>query len=109
MTIRAGKLRHVMEIEQATESRNAIGEAIQTWSTFATRHVSVEPFQGREFWSAKQVNAERNLRVRMRYLEGLTTKMRLNWRARSRLFDILSIVDVNERNHEMLLLVEERL
>ena len=109
MSIRAGRLRHVMEIEQATETRNAIGEAVQTWATFATRRVSIEPFQGREFWSAKQVNAERQLRVRMRHVDGLTTKMRLNWMAQSRIFDILSVVNASERNHEMILMVEEKL
>lgn len=104
--MRAGQLRHSVTIEQATESQNAIGEAIQTWTTFAKRRASVQPFQGREFWSAKQFNAESNLRVRLRYLTGLTTKMRISWNGR--LFDIRSIVNADERNRELILIVEEQ-
>ncbi len=104
--MRAGKLRHQITIQQNTPARNGKGEEIDSWSTFATRYAAVIPLTGRELFNAQQRHAEAELRMELRYFSGVTTKMRVSWD--SRLFDILHIANLDERDRELHLLVKER-
>jgi SPP1 family predicted phage head-tail adaptor len=103
--MQAGKLRHRVTIQQATETRNTLGEAIKTWSTVATVYASVEPIRGREFFAAEQVQSEISHRVRMRYRSGLAPRMRLLYG--SRMLQIEAVIDVEERHRETQLMCRE--
>jgi len=103
--MRAGKLRHQIVIEQSTEARNSVGEVTASWATFATVRASVEPMQGRESFVASQDLAERTVRFRIRYLAGITPKMRVSYDSRT--FDIQSVVNREERNRETHILCRE--
>jgi len=98
-------LRHRITIEQVTETVNSVGEPIITWTTFAIVWASVAPLDGREFWASKQINSEVTGKIKIRYLSGINTKMRVLFG--SRVFDIEAILNVEERNKEMTLLVKE--
>lgn len=103
--MQAGKLRHQVTIQQATETRNTLGEAIRTWSTVATVWASVEPLRGREFFDAEQVQSEISQRVRMRYRSGIKPTMRLLYG--SRILQIQAVIDVDERHREIHLMCRE--
>lgn len=103
--MRAGPLRHQIVIEQTTETRDTSGGVIDTWSTFATVWASVSPLIGREYMAAKQVSADVTHKIRMRYLSGVTPKMRVSWDSRT--FDIGSILNVDERDIEMVIMATE--
>lgn len=49
------------------------------WSTFAEVWASVEPLQGREYWNAQQTQSDITHKVRMRWLEGVDSKMQIVW------------------------------
>lgn len=74
--MRAGRLRHRLQLQRAVEARNGYGEVIQAWSTAATVWGSAEPLQGREYQLAKQTQAETMMRFRIRY----RTDVRPSWR-----------------------------
>lgn len=103
--MKAGKLRHRITIQKATEAPNAYGEMVQTWGTFATVSASVEPLRGRELWAAGGQQARVTTRIRIRYLRGVTSKMRVLFGSRA--FEIESIIDPEERNAEMQLMCQE--
>ena len=103
--MRAGKLRRQLEIQQAVESRDTTGAVVTTWGTFATVHGSVEPLRGREFWAAREMQAEVDTRIRIRYLEGVTPKMQVL--DGSRKFLIYSVIDPESRHQEMQLMARE--
>lgn len=103
--MQAGRLRHRVTIQNAVEARNAYGEAIKTWSTVATVYASVEPIRGREMFDAEQVQSEVTHRVRLRYRPGLTSQMRLLFNGR--MFEIQTVINVNERNREVQLMCKE--
>ena len=99
--INAGRLRERVTVQQAAESRNAIGETLLSWATFAERWASVEGVSSRESLAYGQQQIDVTHRVRMRYLAGLTQSMRLQWRGRT--LEIVSLLEHNNRSeHELL-------
>lgn len=103
--MRAGRLRHRVTIQQCTETQNSYGEAVKEWTDYATVWASVEPAKGREFWESQQVNAEITGTVVMRYLAGVKSKMRVLYDGR--VFEILAVINPDERNRELQLAVKE--
>jgi SPP1 family predicted phage head-tail adaptor len=101
MALDAGTLRERVTVQQATENRNRLGEAISEWSTFAEVWASVNGVTAREYLLAGQQQIELSHRVKMRYLSGLTSKMRLSWRGRT--LEIISILEHENRSiHELI-------
>lgn len=101
MMIHAGKLRERVTVQQATETRNSLGEVVQAWSTFATVSASVEGISSREALQQGQVQTDVSHRVQIRYLTGLTHNMRLSWR--DRVLEIVSVLEHGNRSeHEIL-------
>ena len=95
-----GRLRERVTIQQAAESRNALGETVQSWGTFAERWASVEGVTAREALAAGQLEVSITHRVRLRYVAGLTQQMRLIWRGRT--LEIVSLLEHNNRSeHEL--------
>ena len=96
-----GRLRERITIQQATESRNALGESVQAWATFAERWASVDGLSSREVLLTGQQQTEVTHRVRLRYVEGFTSTMRILWR--SRVLEITSLLEHHSRSvHEAL-------
>lgn len=100
-----GRLRERVTVQSATETRNNLGESVQTWSTFAERWASVEGLSGREVLLSGQQQTEVTHRVRMRYVEGMTQRMRLFWRGR--VLEITSLLEHNNRTEHELLCTED--
>jgi SPP1 family predicted phage head-tail adaptor len=99
--IQPGRLRERITVQQATESRNSLGESVQSWSTFAERWASVDGLSSREVLLTGQQQTEITHRVRMRYLDGFASTMRILWRGR--VLEITSLLEHNNRSeHEVL-------
>ena len=97
----AGTLRERVTVQQASESRNRLGESVLEWATFAEVWANVQGVSAREFLLAGQQQVELSHRVKMRYLTGLTSKMRLSWRGRT--LEIISILEHENRSiHELI-------
>jgi len=103
--MRAGKLKKRVVIQKNTPTQDAYGSEVESWATFATRWASVEPLKGQEFFAAQQTDAALTVAFRLRYLAGVTTEMRVSYN--SRLFDIHSAINVDERNRELILMCTE--
>lgn len=88
-------------VQTPTESANAIGEPILTWSTFATRWIAILPLSGTEQITALANEGNVTHRIRMRYTAGLKPKMRLV--SDGRTFEIMSVVERGRREeHELM-------
>jgi len=103
--MRSGPLRHWVTIRTYTKSRDSYGAEVETWADFADTWASVEPLIGREYMAAKQVSAEVSHKIRMRYIAGLLPTMKIAWGARE--FEIVSILNVQERNTEIVIMATE--
>jgi SPP1 family predicted phage head-tail adaptor len=86
--------------------RDASGEPIPAWPTYATRYAAIESLSGRELLAAQQRFAETTHQVRMRYLAGLTADtMRIKHGVR--IFDITGVLDVDDRHQEHIVFCKE--
>ena len=103
--MRIGRLRHRIEIQQATETRNNYGEPVVSWATFRKCWASVEPLRGRELWAALEQQARVSTRIRIRYLADVTPKMRVVFGSKTYLIN--AVIDHEERHVEMQLMCEE--
>lgn len=66
--MRAGKLRHRLIFEEATEtaSESGSGEMLKTWDEVGTRWGSVDPLSGKELFTAQQTSSRVSHRVTIR-------------------------------------------
>lgn len=106
-TIRSGKLRHMVQIQQITTGKGSSGGATEVASTFANVWASIEPMSGREFFAAAQRHAEATHVITIRYLADIVPKMRIVFGTRS--FDIISALNDDELGKRLSLVCTERL
>jgi len=75
------------------------------WSTFCNCFANVSFSTGNESDTEDQQQSKNTGTIRIRYTPGIKPKMRISYS--DRYFEILSVVDVNERNREMILTISE--
>lgn len=107
--IKAGKYNKVITVQKRDYDKerknNTYGNSRPIWKNVATVRASVEPLQGREYFSGPFQIGENIIRIRIRYLEGITRKMRIRYG--NRLFDIYSVIDGMESHRELQLMCKE--
>lgn len=106
MALRIGSFNRRIIIEQLTEARDAIGGVTESWSTFAPLWAEFISQTGREFATAKQIHAALDCLIRVRYVAGVTSKMRVRYG--TRIFNIIAPpIDFKEKHVELHLLCQE--
>jgi SPP1 family predicted phage head-tail adaptor len=105
--MRAGSLNCRVAIEHQTLAPNSIGEDEITWTTFATVWAAIEPATGNTYYAAKQLESKTDGRIRIRYIEGLKSTMRIKYN--DRIFNILSIIHPKEDRREIQIIYSEAL
>ncbi len=100
-----GEMRHRITFQQPIKTPDGYkGQTVQ-WQNVATVWASVEPLTGREYFYSHQIKAELTHRVRIRYREGITEKMRI--KHRERVLAIESILDLKEEHKTIEILCRE--
>jgi SPP1 family predicted phage head-tail adaptor len=100
-----GKLRERVTIQQATATRNSLGEAVLSWSDVSTVWASVEGVAAREALESGKQEVNITHRVRMRYVTALTQQMRLQWRGRT--LEIVSLLEYGNRTEHVAICEEK--
>ncbi len=103
--MRIGELRHRVTIQQKSVTQDTYGAAVETWTALAMVWASVEPLQGKEYFSSQQMVAQVDHRIRIRYRAGITPAMRLVWGSRT--FDIQAVIEPETRQRELQLMCRE--
>lgn len=106
MALPAGDLWTRITIEQPTESRNAVGEPVLAWSTFATVWADVQSLSSREMERYGETVGFMTHRVKIRYLSGLTSSMRIQYR--NRVLEIGQILEQDRLWHQEIICTEKR-
>jgi len=76
------------------------------WEEFATVYADLRPLTGRELFSAQQVQSMVNFKLETEYVAGVTSEMRVA--VSSRVFEIETVLNVNESNRSLELLCVEK-
>lgn len=112
--MQAGKLRQRLTIQRRIETQNSTGEVEQRYEDWQTVWGSIEPISGREYFSAQQIQSDITTRIRLRYQPGITPKMRIahvigaGSPTQFQYFDIESVLHINQRNREIVLMCIRR-
>lgn len=104
--MRAGRLRHRLDFESPNTAVDSYGEAtLEPWTLSTILWGSLEPLSGRELIAAQQAQAETTHRVRVRYEADIVPTMRISYGGRY--FQILSIINREERGRELEIMCKE--
>lgn len=108
--MRAGRLRHRLRFERATETQNQFGEPVQSWVEIKTVWGAVEPLRGAERQRANQTAASEDVRIVARYSPALSD---LNPEDRcvalGKTYDIKAVLNIDERNREFNVMAREHI
>lgn len=105
MATRIGKLRHNVELQSSTSTVDTYGQKTKTWHPYAIVWAEIVPLAGRELEHAKQVSAETNHRIRIRYRSDVAAVDRVKWD--NRIFEITAVLDADHRKTELTLMASE--
>lgn len=95
--MRSGDLRKRITLQRPVVTRDAEGDETRTWMDVRTVWAQIEPLSGREFFEVQVQTGEITTRIRIRYMQGITTMWRVKYRARY--FEIVAPpINLNERN-----------
>lgn len=105
--MKAGQLRHKMVIERATTSRASTGHAQQTWATHLLRFAAIRPLSSKELLAYNiQIQTEATHEITLRGPLDITTKDRIKFG--ERIFNIIGVINVDERNKEIKVTAKEK-
>jgi SPP1 family predicted phage head-tail adaptor len=105
--MRAGTLRHIVSIQaRDTAQESVYGSQGTTWTeVYGNVPVAITPLTGKEREIAMAIFPDSQFEIDMRYLPGLTVSHRIVYG--TRIFDILNIDNIDERNRELVLTCKE--
>lgn len=99
----AASLRNRIQIQQKTSQPDGRGGFHSaTWSTIASAWASIEPKAGMEIWVDDHIETVGRVKIRLRYLAGLTTAHRIVG-PDGTIFNIREVLDIEFRHavHEL--------
>lgn len=89
------------------EKENALSQIEQVLTEVKTVWASVEPTRGREYQEAQRVRPELTYKITTRFHKEVTPDMIIKWRERC--FNIVSIINVRERNEMLEIICTEKI
>jgi SPP1 family predicted phage head-tail adaptor len=103
--VKAGALRHVVEVDEPITSRASTGEELVSFERAFRARADIEPLTGREVLLLGGIEETFNTRIVLRY-SPTTARIKAKWRLRHRgtTYNIGSIVNTAMRDRELELL-----
>lgn len=95
----------IIEIQEKTVSYNGYNEPIYTWASIAQVWAQISTTGGGEFYAAQKLNSAVQVLFKIRYGNSVNVQNRIRYE--NRIFEILSINDVDESHRELLISAKE--
>lgn len=99
--LRVGQHRQRLTLQSpaTTETFDSFGQPVPSWTTIGTFWGYLRPLMGQEAVVAKQIKAEATHKLTTRYLgSAVTVNPTYRWLLGSRIFGIVEVINVEERN-----------
>ena len=103
--MKIGKLKHRVILQRKEITEDELKQQTETWVDFAYVWAEVQPLSGREYFAAKQENAEVTTRITIRHLKDVKPDMRVLFN--EKVYEILSVINPYERNVSLVLMCRE--
>ncbi len=104
MPMNAGDLKHKIQILSKQTITDEEGFTKEDYVVFADTWAKVTPTQGREFYQAAAIQAEKDVKFTIRYRKGITNDMQVKYN--NQIYRIKSIIDWNEEHRYIDLICE---
>jgi SPP1 family predicted phage head-tail adaptor len=101
-----GRLRHRVTLEAMTATADGAGGFSEAWNAWNTVWAAVEPLEGTERLRAMQTGADVTHRVTIRFLPGVTSRLRVLHNGRV-LHVVSPPIDHEERRQWLVLMCHE--
>lgn len=101
----AGKLNRRITIQRKTVTPDSYNQPIETWKDEFSLWAQVISSGGREYYAAQKLNASTEIVFSVRYTTGIASTDRIKYG--SRVFEILSVNDVNGMREELQISAKE--
>lgn len=113
--VRAGRFDKVITLQQEIKPKaNPKGKIISSgsvsakqWEDVKTVRASIEPIQGREYFSGAFAIGETMIRVRIRYQPDIEINRKMRIKYGNRILKIENVIDSKERHEELQLMCKE--
>ena len=106
MPLDAGDLWARVTIQKPTQSRNDVGETTLAWADYATVWANVQSLGGREAQRYAETIGLSTHKVRVRFITGLTSTMRVIYNDRT--LEIGQINELERRWYQEIICTEKR-
>ncbi len=93
--MRAGALRHRVQLLELVETENDYGEIVKSWDDWKSVWGLVEDMRGQELYLARQAQSEVDVTITIRYIDDIPPTMRA--KHGSRIFRIDGITRPDDR------------
>lgn len=95
--MRIGALDRRIQLQSSTKTRNAVGESVDDWSTYATVWANVRELRAKEYFEGEQKIEERLTKFIIRYRADVDEKHRVLYN--DQLFDIQPTTELGRRQY----------
>lgn len=97
----AGRMRESIIINSPPSGQDGYGAPNGTWTEVLRTRASFDPLIGKEYYAAQETQSKVEVKFRLRYRDGIQNSYRVSHNGID--YDILSAVNVEGRNRELLL------
>lgn len=103
--MKTGDLNRIISIQSKIKTEDSIGSWSETWVEFTETRAAIWPVSAGEQVKNQQIENQVTHRIRMRYQAGIIPEMRIVHK--SRIFEIISIINVQEEDRWLDLICTE--
>lgn len=95
-TVKIGNLKHRITFQSVVTTTNENGFDIETWVDHKTVWAAVSNLNGREYFAAATIQAEKTVKFIVRFIKDVTESMRINFEGKQ--YNITSIDNIKYEN-----------
>ena len=103
--MRVGSLKYKIIFQEQTQTKSSVGQPKNTWNDILTTWASIQTISGKEQFLSNQNFQTLSHKLRVRYSKLINSKQRILFG--NRIFKILAVLNIYEKNKEFEILVEE--
>ena len=103
----SGKLRHVIDIQEKSNVPDGAGGITESWTDLYTGvRASINTKVSSESTDLSQTESIATHEIKFRYCPDINSTMRINFNGR--IFNIISVINKQERNRQIIILAKEK-